>query len=283
MKEVAPLTGPDGLYTVSVWPRFLADSSAVGWQGAFFTDIVGAPAGVVDHGHQHYCLIRSFAPVGYRLAGRTSWQTQPAGIELACPGHEHRRQWLGSSRSQFLFIAPERVEQLLDGSPAAHPGACVPSRCGSLTRLFQALELDLSLGSPAGRLAGDGLIAGIVGQFVTEPTGRGSTVLGAAAQRRVVDAIEDRLAFSPSLRELAGAARLGERQFLRAFRATMGQSPHQYLLARRVEQAKRLITQGLPLAEVALACGFADQSQLTRTFGRRTGVTPARWRDQQRR
>ncbi|MEO8804702.1 MAG: helix-turn-helix transcriptional regulator [Burkholderiaceae bacterium] len=74
------------------------------------------------------------------------------------------------------------------------------------------------------------------------------------------------------------AAGLGIRQFTRAFRDATGRSPHQYLLHRRVEQAKALIREGLPLADVAIQCGFSDQSQLTRTFVAQLGTTPGRFR-----
>jgi AraC family transcriptional regulator len=65
----------------------------------------------------------------------------------------------------------------------------------------------------------------------------------------------------------------------RAFREATGVSPHQYLLRCRVEHAKRLIARGLPLAEVAVQCGFADQSQLPRTFVGHVGTTPGRYRN----
>jgi AraC-like DNA-binding protein len=68
------------------------------------------------------------------------------------------------------------------------------------------------------------------------------------------------------------------RQFCRAFRASTGDSPHQYLLNQRVERAKALIGAGRALSEVALDSGFADQSQLTRTFVQRVGITPAAYR-----
>jgi AraC family transcriptional regulator len=88
-----------------------------------------------------------------------------------------------------------------------------------------------------------------------------------------------RFAGPVSLQELADATGLGVRHLSRAFREATGRSPHQYLLHRRVEAAKVLIRQGLPLAEVAGQCGFSDQSQLTRTFIRHAGTTPGRFRN----
>jgi len=67
--------------------------------------------------------------------------------------------------------------------------------------------------------------------------------------------------------------------FSRAFRQSTGTSPHRWLLHQRVEKAKGLLRdRQSPLSEVALACGFADQSHLTRVFTRLSGAGPAAWR-----
>ena len=58
--------------------------------------------------------------------------------------------------------------------------------------------------------------------------------------------------------------------------------PHVYLNAVRVMQAQACIRRGMPLAMVALACGFADQSHLTRRFKGSVGVTPSAWRTMSR-
>jgi AraC family transcriptional regulator len=63
------------------------------------------------------------------------------------------------------------------------------------------------------------------------------------------------------------------------FRLSAGESPHRFLLRRRVERAKCLLREGRsPLGEVALACGFSSQSHLTARFRELTGVTPRRYR-----
>jgi AraC-like DNA-binding protein len=70
--------------------------------------------------------------------------------------------------------------------------------------------------------------------------------------------------------------------FARAFRQTFGVSPHTFIIEQRVNAAKRLILEtGAPLAEIALSCGMADQSHLTRHFTRKVGMSPAAWRRHQ--
>ena len=90
---------------------------------------------------------------------------------------------------------------------------------------------------------------------------------------------EERLNEVVTLAYLAGECHLSVAHFARAFKRTTGQTPHRWLLERRVEHAKRiLVTSALPLAEIAAACGFADQSHLTRVFSQIVGAGPGAWR-----
>ena len=65
---------------------------------------------------------------------------------------------------------------------------------------------------------------------------------------------------------------------VRGFRRRFGVSPQRFVTHRRLEVARRLIRDGVPLAEAAVAAGFADQSHLTRQFRRAFGISPGRWR-----
>ena len=79
--------------------------------------------------------------------------------------------------------------------------------------------------------------------------------------------------------ELASACRLSMSYFVRAFANTVGVSPYSWFIGQRVLRAMTLLAQsGAPIAEIALECGFADQSHFTNTFVRRAGKTPRQWR-----
>jgi AraC-like DNA-binding protein len=102
--------------------------------------------------------------------------------------------------------------------------------------------------------------------------------------RQALAAFDRHLDGSVSLQVLAQASGLSVNHFSRAFRRSTGLAPHRWLMRRRVEVAKDLmLAESLPLAQVAVACGFADQSHLTRTFASLIGLTPARWRSNQER
>jgi AraC family transcriptional regulator len=97
--------------------------------------------------------------------------------------------------------------------------------------------------------------------------------------RRAKEILCANLDGSVPLKEVARECRLSVSHFSRAFRRTMGVPPHKWLLTRRIEVAKeRLRDHQLSLLDVALACGFADQSHLTRVFTCVVGLSPGAWR-----
>lgn len=81
-----------------------------------------------------------------------------------------------------------------------------------------------------------------------------------------------------SVAAVAEACGLSRSHFTRAFLETTGRTPHRWMLAHRLQQARSLLRGPLTLAQIASACGFADQSHLTRAFRHAYGLTPGAWR-----
>ena len=103
-------------------------------------------------------------------------------------------------------------------------------------------------------------------------------------ERRAKDFIDANLARSVSLSEIAEQCGLSTSHFSRAFRSTTGRPPHRWLLERRVEAAKTMLTAGaLPLAQIAADCGFSDPSHFSRVFSKVVGEPPVAWRRSNRR
>jgi AraC family transcriptional regulator len=96
---------------------------------------------------------------------------------------------------------------------------------------------------------------------------------------RVLHYIDDHLMHPLSLPVLAQMASLSEYHFLRAFKAEMGLSPHQYIIDQRIQAAKRLLKKTRSdIAGVAHQCGFASHQHLAAAFKRAVGKTPSSYR-----
>jgi AraC family transcriptional regulator len=108
---------------------------------------------------------------------------------------------------------------------------------------------------------------------------RGAGSLTPRRLRIVEDLIEARLGGPLSITEMAAACGLSAGFFLRTFRAATGQTPHRYLMDRRLARARRLLVESeCPTAEIALATGFASQAHMTAAFTRTIGIAPAGYR-----
>ena len=103
--------------------------------------------------------------------------------------------------------------------------------------------------------------------------------LARSQANRALAYIEANLGSKISRRELADLLTCSESHFARAFKRTLGRPPIAYVASRRVERAKvMMMSTREPLIGIALACGFVDQSHLTRSFHRFVGVSPGSWR-----
>jgi AraC family transcriptional regulator len=97
--------------------------------------------------------------------------------------------------------------------------------------------------------------------------------------RKVTSHVEANLDRPIRNEELATLVRLNASHFGRAFRNSFGEPPHEYVIRRRVERAQGLmLSTDASLSDIALDCGLADQSHLTRLFRRIVGESPRAWR-----
>lgn len=187
---------------------------------------------------------------------RRSWRMfyfDPAIVERT------RADILDGRRSEFAFRTPVFAD------PALHP-------------LFEALFAYGYLTECADRMAAETrlltFVAGLV-RHSTSPTKLGGST---ADIRRARQRIDDDPTAPWSLADLARDAGVSRYQLLRAFARELGLTPHAYIMQRRLAHARRQIVAGMALADVAVSCGFYDQSHLTRCFTRQFGVPPRRYR-----
>jgi AraC-like DNA-binding protein len=107
--------------------------------------------------------------------------------------------------------------------------------------------------------------------------------LSAGALRRVREYVHLHLSESIDLSMLAAVAGLSMHHFAREFKQSAGDTPHHYLIQKRIERAQQMLAQtDLSLAEIAYAVGFSDQGHLARHFRGLLGTTPREFRRSQR-
>jgi AraC family transcriptional regulator len=109
------------------------------------------------------------------------------------------------------------------------------------------------------------------------PHGRGCLLAWQA--REVRDYIDAHITGPVRVADLCALIQRSEAHFSRSFKRTFGESPHSFVVRRRLELAARyMLTTDAPLSDIALRCGFSDQAHFGRHFRQAAGQTPAAWR-----
>jgi AraC-like DNA-binding protein len=147
--------------------------------------------------------------------------------------------------------------------------------------LAQLIAAECENPQPLHDLYGDGLalslLIDVLQLIKQEPRKRSE--LASWQLRRAIDFIEEHCLRNIRLEELASLTGLSQSHFSHAFKASTGLPPHQWQMKARLERAKQLLIKSdMPLTNVAVETGFADQAHFTRVFRKNVGVAPARWK-----
>ncbi len=233
------------------------------------------------HTHAEYQICLSLDTPGEYSYLRKKHRVPPRSVTLIHPDELHgaRDMEPRSKPAEFwLFYVPVDLVRDATDSRSAPFAAQFTSVAGELVTRFSRLPGQLF--RAASKLEHDEVLGhaltdllGALGVRSPERRVRPSAV----RLDRVRDLIRERCDQSLSLAFLARAAGMSSTAFSREFRHRFGCPPHRYLVQMRVERAKRLLADGVSSAEVAMACGFADQSHLNRHFRPLTGMTAGRY------
>lgn len=128
--------------------------------------------------------------------------------------------------------------------------------------------MTLAAKCPAGKLYGESfgtsLAVHLLKNFSIAGLKPNSAIFSFQKQKQVLDLIEAHLDTNVSLEDLARIAGISKFYFCHLFKQIVGIPPHQYIIRRRIERAKKLLKYSqLTTVEIALACGFVHQSHLT--------------------
>ena len=273
--------------------HIVQSSSGKGWHGLDVAEIIhplddfALPALP-----RHILVINLSAPstIQERLAGRQGHLGTgnvvilPAGAPTTW--HLERE---GEVRHLHLYLSPTLLQQIATSADIDPDTVEFVDTLGMFDPRIETIALSLlsELRSEGlgGRLYVESL-ANILGihllrqhSSVKQPSLPRSVGLDRATLRRVSTYIEEHLAEDLSLSELAAVAYLSPYHFARLFKASTSFAPHQYVIGRRIERAKLLLsTTNWSLAAIAHAVGFAHESHLALHFKRLTGLLPSSYR-----
>ena len=155
-----------------------------------------------------------------------------------------------------------------------------------ICRLMETLRADISAGAPSGTLFGESIVMALsahVAQKYSSLTTKLEPYRGGLSRarlNRVLEHINANLGENVPLETLAEVAGVNLYHFAKAFKQSVGESPHQYLLRRRIERAKEFLRnpQG-SVIEASTRTGFVDQSHFSKVFRRIVGIAPSTYRD----
>jgi AraC-like DNA-binding protein len=190
--------------------------------------------------------------------------------------HDGRAGDGGAFRYRTAYVSPAALQSVLGGRPLPFIEGGI---CGHppLRRAVQALLEDLD--QPLGGFAYEDVLQALalaLGEAAGNPEPASIPNRRAAFQARAF--IDENLLENLQLKDLERVTQHDRWQLSRDFRAVFGASPYRYLVFRRLDAARGMIMAGGAIADVAHACGFADQSHLTRHFRKAFGLTPQAWR-----
>lgn len=198
---------------------------------------------------------------------------------LMHPDELHTGQAVGEEgwRDRMIYIDPTQLEALSGeqgrwfSDVVRHDPLAARQLSALLAALWRAHD----------PLACDSLMLSIVDIF--RPFARVAQPLPTQTLSRfdeVKHYLNDNVAQTITLKELAAVASLSPYHFQRRFKAHDHVTPHQMLMAIRLQRAKQLLCRGMPAAPVAAEVGLTDQAHLTRSFAQRYGITPVRYQKQ---
>jgi AraC family transcriptional regulator len=283
--------------------RLIAHSQDVGWRSIHAAIIEEAPFQATESSILHPSLIYHLSrptEVTRRIEGTRGEKALIGPRRLCLTPGDATTSWQHAGRPEILQVYLRRsiyesaVSEIYGCDSSA--AELVP-RFAILDPLLEQLAIAITSalhdGAAEVGLYEDGLYIDAIAHMMAAHLARNHSTrsrpvrlvsakpISGWKMRRLVEFIEDNLDSDLSLHAMAAEVEISPLYLARAFKAAVGQSPHQYVLARRIERARELLRNtSMPVVDVAMAVGFSSQSHLSHWFLRQVGVSPAAYRRQ---
>jgi AraC family transcriptional regulator len=266
----------------------LVDSYHTGWKGLTFTHYCHPPHETVEHRLVQHSLViadaKSCFQAERRLDGKFKHYAHGNGRVDVIPAFlSHSTNWDREVEFSVIAICPtllnQATQELMPREIELIPQCSIDDPV--IQQLALALKLEIQTGCMSGQLYGEllgtALAARLAANYAVSKPALGFKANGLPQSQleQVIDYIKANLSQDLSILDLATLTGMSESHFSRSFKQSMGIAPYQYLMQQRVERAKQLLEKGsIAISTIALDCGFANQTHLTKVFRQMTGMTP---------
>jgi AraC-like DNA-binding protein len=188
--------------------------------------------------------------------------------------HDGRAADVAGYRKRVLYLDPEILDEHLIGRSIDRPDIEDPAVVRGFGALHRALE------DPAETFEAESRLA-LMSERVRLHLGERSDATNDGDPDRIASdlrgLLDSETADPPTLAAAARILHVSPAHLVRCFTRSFGIAPHRYLIGRRIDDARRRLLDGVPIAQVAIESGFHDQAHLTRHFRRHVGVPPGRF------
>jgi AraC family transcriptional regulator len=273
----------------------LAHLGTIGSFGAQSTRFISDPSDfeVVESPNLFVALFNRPRRASYRVGGSVYRKTEFAAGDLVVV--PQTADWIVDFETEVeslcVFLPNEAIAQALGESAASTTEEFAPLceasfRAPFVEALVRRLQAEAKGGAPLGALYSDALISALVLELralarpETAAPGRTAGPLDAAQMAKLTSFVHGNLEEKITAPDLAAQLDMPSPEFSSAFREAFGQTPYQFVMACRIEQAHRMIVEtSMSLKEIAYSVDFASQSHMTDTFRSKVGMSPGKLRD----
>lgn len=284
---IVDLTEPEKSSQVLPQPPLLSSQKA--WEGIFLAHYRHPAYESPEHYLMQHTLLITNTNVRFhveqRLDGKFKQYAHGLGrLDLFPANLSHWATWDRETEFSIVAICPKFFEKVALENIKGDRVELIPQFSivdATIGHIALALKAEVEAGCTTGSLYGESLATALVMRLIQNYSAckpqilTNSNGLTKYQLHQVIDYINTHIDQNISLTDLGKVATISQSHFARLFKQSMGITPHQYLIQQRVERAKKLLhKRQIPIADIALQCGFANQTHLTKRFRQIIGITP---------
>ena len=225
------------------------------------------------------------------IAGNNQQEQLVTGICAIIPADAaHHSTWDREAAFMLLNLEPSYLAQIAHETVDSDRVELIPQFATlepTISGIGFALKTELETGGTGGKLYAESATTLLATHLLQHYCTRVQTLPNHAGGlpkyklREAIAYIQEHLGEEITLEAIATQLNMSQYYFCHLFKQSMGISPYQYVLQQRINKAKQLLKQRqLTITDVALECGFANQTHFTKYFRKLTGATPKNYREQ---